>query len=457
MFLVLGRSIERVDMMARLMITTRAMNRVRSPSWPTLLRSCGAYEAYLRTYRGRVSERTAAEFLLLDRLFPRSMFVALSTAERSLRQLDTGEGRLGSTDAAIRLLGRARTGLEYRGVDEMLADLTDQLEAIQEACADATIVHGRPVLPARGACPGSVKKVPDDSCLTNHEGESAMTWRMRVRHRTGYSYDGEVRSLLQRGTDDPAHRPEPDHAGVAGRDQPERQHLPLPRLLGHRGHRVRPALPALRARGGRHQRGRDRAAALDARRAGLGRAAQRAGASTSTRSGSTSPARTDPDGTLTELAADIAGQRRQLRPRPPSACLEAIGEHLDYVPGSTDVSTNAMQAWEAGSGVCQDFAHISLGHVALDRAAGPLRLGLPASRRRGRHRPDRDSGESHAWVEWWDGEWVGYDPTNGKPAGEQHVLVARGRDYDDVTPLKGIYSGPPSSALGVLVEVTRLA
>jgi uncharacterized alpha-E superfamily protein len=138
LFLVLGRSIERVDMMARLMITTRAVTRSAGPSWPTLLRSCGAYEAYLRTYRGRVSERTAAEFLLLDRLFPRSMFSALSTAERSLQRLDSGEGRLGSTDQAHRLLGRARTGMEYRGVDELLADLTAQLEAIQQACAEAT-------------------------------------------------------------------------------------------------------------------------------------------------------------------------------------------------------------------------------------------------------------------------------------------------------------------------------
>jgi len=146
LFLVLGRNIERVDMMARLMITTQAMNR-SVPSWPTLLRSCGAYEAYLRTYRGRVSERTAAEFLLLDRLFPRSMFAALATAETSLRQLDTSESRLGATDQSIRLLGRARTGLEFRGVDEMLADLSDQLEAIQQACAEATVALGERYFP----------------------------------------------------------------------------------------------------------------------------------------------------------------------------------------------------------------------------------------------------------------------------------------------------------------------
>jgi transglutaminase-like putative cysteine protease len=51
---------------------------------------------------------------------------------------------------------------------------------------------------------------------------------------------------------------------------------------------------------------------------------------------------------------------------------------------------------------------------------------------------------------------VGYDPTNGKPVGQQHVVVARGRDYDDVAPLKGVYHGAPSSDLGVTVEITRV-
>lgn len=146
LFLVLGRSIERADMTARL-ITTRAAGGGTGPSWTTLLRSCGANEAYLRTYRGRVSDLTAAEFLLLDRLFPRSMFFALSAAEECLGLLDRGEGRLGSTDLAHRLLGRARTGLEYRGVEELLSDLPGHLESIQSACAEATSALGTRYFP----------------------------------------------------------------------------------------------------------------------------------------------------------------------------------------------------------------------------------------------------------------------------------------------------------------------
>jgi uncharacterized alpha-E superfamily protein len=145
-FLVLGRSIERADMTARL-ITTLSAPGASGPSWTTLLRSCGAYEAYLRTYRGRVTDLTAAEFLLLDRLFPRSMFFALASAEECLGMLGSGGGRVGTADAAHRLLGRARTAMEYRGVEEMLSDLPSHLESIQSACAEATAALGTRYFP----------------------------------------------------------------------------------------------------------------------------------------------------------------------------------------------------------------------------------------------------------------------------------------------------------------------
>ncbi len=66
-------------------------------------------------------------------------------------------------------------------------------------------------------------------------------------------------------------------------------------------------------------------------------------------------------------------------------------------------------------------------------------------------------GESHAWVEYWAGSWRPLDPTSGAPVRERHVVVARGRDYADVSPLKGIYHGAPASPQEVTVEVTRLA
>jgi len=133
-----------------------------------------------------------------------------------------------------------------------------------------------------------------------------------------------------------------------------------------------------------------------------------------------------------------------------------VREHMEYLSGATNVKTHAMQAWEHGKGVCQDISHVSVG---LMRG-----LGLPARYVSGYLHPKRDAGlgevvtgESHAWVEWWDGGWSGYDPTNSVEIGPRHVTLGRGRDYADVPPLKGIFSGPRSEGHTVTVEVTRLA
>jgi transglutaminase-like putative cysteine protease len=138
------------------------------------------------------------------------------------------------------------------------------------------------------------------------------------------------------------------------------------------------------------------------------------------------------------------------------AVAEWLAELLDYVPGATGVHTSAMQAWQGRKGVCQDFAHIATGVLR--------RLGIPARYVSGYLLPLADApvgeqvrGESHAWIEWWSGDWQAWDPTNGRPAGADYVVVARARDYDDVTPLKGIYSGPGGGELFVSVEFTRLA
>jgi transglutaminase-like putative cysteine protease len=65
------------------------------------------------------------------------------------------------------------------------------------------------------------------------------------------------------------------------------------------------------------------------------------------------------------------------------------------------------------------------------------------------------TGESHAWVEWFSGTWHGYDPTNLIEIGDRHVLIGRGRDYQDIAPLRGVYAGPFKSSLFVRVEITR--
>ena len=126
------------------------------------------------------------------------------------------------------------------------------------------------------------------------------------------------------------------------------------------------------------------------------------------------------------------------------------------MPGATGVQTNAQEAWDQKTGVCQDFSHLG---VAMMRA-----IGLPARYVSGYLFPDPDAepgaaaeGESHAWVEYWAGSWIGIDVTNRTEPGLRHVVVGHGRDYGDVLPHKGIYHGAPDSSLDVVVRFTRLA
>jgi transglutaminase-like putative cysteine protease len=144
---------------------------------------------------------------------------------------------------------------------------------------------------------------------------------------------------------------------------------------------------------------------------------------------------------------------------PQQAVIEAaqwVNTELAYVPGTTGVHSSGLDALREGKGVCQDFAHLTL---ILLRG-----MGIPARYVSGYLHPNAKAkvgetidGQSHAWIQAWTGAWWNYDPTNDKEINEQYISVGVGRDYRDVTPLKGIYSGEGSTDLDVVVEITRLA
>ncbi|MFP4069886.1 MAG: transglutaminase domain-containing protein [Opitutales bacterium] len=135
-----------------------------------------------------------------------------------------------------------------------------------------------------------------------------------------------------------------------------------------------------------------------------------------------------------------------------------IHENFEYRPGVTDVSTPLEKVVRQRSGVCQDFAHLML---ALLRSNG-----IPARYVSGyieAHDPERvethlvGAAASHAWVEVFlpGGSWWGLDPTNNQEAGERHIVVAVGRDYNDVAPMRGTYKGAVDQALKVMVSLKR--
>ncbi len=129
-FLVLGRSLERADMTAR-MVAAGALPT--GLTWQAVLGSCGALQAYARSQGGLVSHKRAAMFLVLDRAFPRSVLCALTEAERALIRLSPTTERLGVPDEATRTVSRIRTSLEFRPVDSVLADLPHEMRRVQSA------------------------------------------------------------------------------------------------------------------------------------------------------------------------------------------------------------------------------------------------------------------------------------------------------------------------------------
>jgi uncharacterized alpha-E superfamily protein len=144
-FLVLGRTLERTDMTARL-VATAALPQLGA-AWTTVLQAVGAQQSYLRSNRGVVTPERAATFLVLDRQFPRSVLFAIREAEQMLEHLDPASSRVGIPDEARRRLGEVRTGLEYRPVDQALTDLPGQMWRVQRAVTDAAEAVGAKYFP----------------------------------------------------------------------------------------------------------------------------------------------------------------------------------------------------------------------------------------------------------------------------------------------------------------------
>jgi transglutaminase-like putative cysteine protease len=137
--------------------------------------------------------------------------------------------------------------------------------------------------------------------------------------------------------------------------------------------------------------------------------------------------------------------------------MKRIKDDFVYEIGATTASTTPPMSFALRRGVCQDFAHIMI--------SGLRGIGLPAGYVSGYLRTVAPVGTTrlegadamHAWVMVWCGEqhgWHGLDPTNAIPAGDDHVVVAVGRDYSDVAPIDGVVLASGRQQLRVAISVT---
>jgi transglutaminase-like putative cysteine protease len=280
-----------------------------------------------------------------------------------------------------------------------------------------------------------------------------VTWRLRIRHRTGFRYDGEVLASYNEARMTPLTDLAQTTLEARVQVSPTATVMRYWDYWGsyvtafdvHTPHRELTVEATSVVETGRNPRSAEPVGWAELRSESFRDAYVEWLSPTPT---------TAVDDELAEAARAAAGAR------PPAEAALAVADWLrdqmEYVPGVTGVHTRATEAWAERKGVCQDLAHLTVGLVRS--------VGIPARYVSGYLHPDPEAGightvvaQSHAWVEFWDGEWTPYDPTHRKPMGLEHVVVARGRDYRDVPPHKGIYAGPPATALGVTVEVTRLA
>ncbi|WP_233190768.1 MULTISPECIES: alpha-E domain-containing protein [unclassified Brachybacterium] len=134
LFCRIGQQLERVDMLAR-NLQAHDLEQATDASTVTLLRSCGAHEAYIRSYRGRVRSTSAIEFLLLDSIFPRSAVHCLAELDAALETLAKLHGstfdRVGTAEPSRRIVGQAQASLRFRALEEILTDFDQEMEQLQ--------------------------------------------------------------------------------------------------------------------------------------------------------------------------------------------------------------------------------------------------------------------------------------------------------------------------------------
>ncbi|MDP9053658.1 MAG: transglutaminase family protein [Acidobacteriota bacterium] len=168
--------------------------------------------------------------------------------------------------------------------------------------------------------------------------------------------------------------------------------------------------------------------------------------------------------TLREMSAEVEARCDSTVRGFAETAAALVHEQFTYKPGATHVHSSVQDCLSTRAGVCQDFAHLL---IALLRLRGiPARyvsgyLVPRQSRINGEEAPRQTmenviGGQaSHAWVQANIPEigWIGLDPTVGHFVDEQHIVVARGRDYGDVPPVRGVYKGHAGQSLSVDVLV----
>lgn len=470
-FYRLGQHLERADLVCRVLAVRAedalgegggtSYDEVRAMS---VMRSLAAYQPFRSIMPARPARGSAVHFLLHDEAFPRAVAACLAEILDQLKTLPQIDDALTTcADASVRLAGAGPVNLSVPSLRALIADLQPMLATIHQRL-DAAYFHGGSMgasgdaaEPRRGA-PRPVAPRRTDRARSHGALRGR---RFRVSHRTIYRYEAPADESY-------------NEVHLRPRDTFRQRCLafnlevtPSPHVLTEHldafGNRLAifavrgpfevlsvvstsdvvvspPESPPVGApwESVRALLDRDRrASAIEARRY---RAPSRLVGSSPLLSDYALPSFA-PGRPFTEAVVDLCGR---------------IYDDFTYEPGFTSVTTPLLEVFEQRRGVCQDFAHLAIACLRSVGLSARYVSGYVEPATPPEAEQHNDNVASHAWVSaylpGWG--WLDVDPTNNGLVADAHVTTAWGRDYLDVSPLRGTVEGGGSSHhLEVAVEV----
>ncbi len=459
-FFCLGQNIERAGETASLLMHPVFLSAAPNPralqeyqQCISILKSASAYQGYRKVYGGNIVPKKIVQFLLFHDRFPRSVRFSVNLVRRLLSEL-SGPSHHPKRRATERLAGQLVGELEYSSLEEVyqiglsafITEVTTYLDQVSNGVGSvffrATGLADQP-MPA----PQRRRRVHSEVAESQLIATKAI---LSVRHQFTYRYDSlvkQVRTLMRLAP--PQHYGRQSRLDIGWQMNPTAHYRHFTDAFGNLVWQFD------------HVDIKEMVCQIDMQVETVALYQTDGDLAIQGVLPQESDCTVDPIEftRMTRLVDDTNTTMSQWAQRLREQGIEAtemtetimhqVGNHMKYEADQTNINTTASEAFESGRGVCQDYTHIML---SICRQAG-----LPARYVSG-YLPGE--GQMHAWVEVLLGvgsdhtqTWVAYDPTHQRRCNEQYITVGIGRDYQDIAPTSGYYSGEAASQLSSEVSV----
>jgi len=452
-FYRLGKNIERTGHTARLLLSPVLMKTSSDPGalreyqqCIAILKSASAYQGYRRVYGGNLVPKKIVQFLLFHDRFPRSIRFSVQLVRALLSEL-SGPTHNPLRRGTERLAGQLVADLEYSSIEEVykiglpsfITEITEYLDQVSNGV-------GHVFFRATGKADQPSPTIQRRRRLHPEVSEpqvQATKAVLSIRHRFVYSYEStvsQVRTLMRLAP--PQHYGRQRRLDISWHMDPSADYRHFTDAFGnlvwqldHVDVKEISCIVEMRIE-------TEALYGMNQELVFQGITAQESDCAVDPIEFTRLTALVDHSETMAQWVAHLR-ERALHAAEMAETILHQVSAHMSYEAGHTDIHTKASEAFALGKGVCQDYAHIML---SLCRESG-----LPARYVSG-YLPGE--GQMHAWVEVLipvgpehTPTWVAYDPTHQCRVDERYTTVGIGRDYQDIAPTSGFYSGEAKSHL----------